>query len=156
MRPAAYLSLFLLSLGLFSCSDDKICSEKKDAFMEVDFVEISGQTEENVTLPALSVIATKQPDSLLYINANVQKILLPLDPNNTETEFYIQPDTLVDVGDVFKVKYSADLEFISSGCGFAHTFKIDTIITTFNEIDSIAVVSPEVNTIDGTNVKIYF
>ena len=66
-------------------------------------------------------------------------------------------DVVVPTQDVVSIFYTVHETYISFQCGLLHTFTIDSVVhTTRNFIDSIVIVSPEVNNVSNAeNIKIY-
>ncbi len=147
--------LFLILSALASCENYTSCSGTVGTSMGISFHQIMDSTESDTILPALTVTGIGRTGSFYAKDTGLQIIRLPLSEIADSTAFYIQPDTTVQ-GDTIHILYNRNLHFVSSGCGFATYFNIDTIKYTRHSIDSIAIPVKTITTTDAKNVKIYY
>ncbi len=99
-------------------------------------------------------------DSLLYDSISTSTLDIPLQKLDTISSFVftttIQVDTnYVTVTDTIDFYHTNTEEFISLECGCIVTNSIIGISQTTHRIDSIVLVSPEVNLKSENNIKIY-
>ena len=147
--------LFLILSTLASCENYTSCSGTVGTSMGISFNQIIDSTESDTIPPTLTVTGIGRTGSFYARDSGLQIIRLPLSQIADSTAFYIQPDTTAQ-GDTINILYRRNLHFVSSGCGFATYFNIDTIKYTRHSIDSIAIPVKTITTTDAKNVKIYY
>ena len=162
MRKAWVYILLLMSL--ISCSSDDNCmqdlkfSMKAEIYRMVFDMSIEQFVPEKYTLPVSLCGLGK--DSLIYDSKTTSTLNIPLQKLDTISSFVltttVEIDTnLVTLTDTIEFYHTNEQEFISLECGCIVKNNIVGISQTTNRIDSVVLVSPEVNLQSGNNVKIY-
>lgn len=90
-------------------------------------------------------------DSLLYNESSISEILFPLSINDT-TIFLVSFDSVEDTITFF---HQTAQEYASMETGFYYEYKLDSIYSTQNRIDSIAITDSLVTKNWHENIKIY-
>jgi len=92
-------------------------------------------------------------DSLLYEDASLSKLFLPLSMHSDTTAFQIKIKTLLDT---LWFSYKRTLVHVSGDCGMFVESDIDTVWFTGRFIDSIAISDPFIRYNENIeNIKIY-
>lgn len=162
MRKAWVYILLLMSL--ISCSSDDNCmqdlkfSMKAEIYRMVFDMSIEQFVPEKYTLPVSLCGLGK--DSLIYDSKTTSTLNIPLQKLDTISSFVltttVEIDTnLVTLTDTIEFYHTNEQEFISLECGCIVKNNIVGISQTTNRIDSVVLVSPEVNLQSGNNIKIY-
>ena len=163
-RLLCVLVFGLLVQTLVSCEDYKDCNSPVDTAFGMHFYQMNradpagDEPERDSTLPAVTFYPLDQPDgdSLLLQGMAAREIFAPLNPHDSSTRFYLQPDSTMTTGDTLTVTYTLDLHFVSAGCGFTHFYRLDTVTATRHYIDSLAFTNRKINTTHAVNVKLYY
>lgn len=155
-RTLRYIVLISVILGIASCEDYKDCNAPVETSCGIGFYQILNGTEEDTTLPALTMFGIGREDSLLADTLPAASIAVPLDQHLDTTRFFLQPDSTLSNGDTLTVIYTRTLHFVSSGCGFTTFYDIDTAFSTHHYVDSMAIPTKKIVTTNATNVKLYY
>lgn len=160
-----YLSTFILILtGLVSCSSGDSCMQDLEFSMNAEIYRMKYDTSIEQFVPEkYSVLISLNGlgrDSLLYDSISTSTLNLPLQKLDTISSFVLTTTIQVDTNYVTTIDtidfYHANTEeFISLECGCIVTNTIVGVMQTTHRIDSVVIVSPEVNLQSGNNIKIY-
>lgn len=151
-----YIFCSLITIMLFSCENYKDCNSPVQTALGIGFYQMVSGTQQDSTLPALTMYGIGRADSLLANAASLSNIYVPLNQNADTSAFFIQPDSTSRAGDTVSVKYTRSLQFVSSGCGFTTFYHIDTLYSTYHYIDSIALTTKNIVTTNAINIQIYY
>ncbi len=154
----------LLSLCLMACSSDDNCmqdlmfSMKAEVYRMVFDASIEQFVPEKYSLP-ISLCGLGK-DSLIYDSQNTSSLNIPLQKLDTISSFVftttIQVDTnYITTTDTIDFYHTNEQEFISLECGCIVTNSLVGVAQTTHRIDSVVIVSPEVNLQSENNIKIY-
>ena len=99
-------------------------------------------------------------DSLLYDTKSTSTLNLPLQKLDSISSFAFistinRDSNLIEIVDTIDIYHTNTEEFISLECGCVVSNTIVGIAQTTNRIDSIVVMSPDVNPQSTNNIKIY-
>ena len=158
------LVYILLLLCLVACSSGDGCmqelkiSMKAEVYRMVFDSSIEQFVPEKYSLPITMHGVGR--DSLLYDAKSTSTLNFPLQKLDTISSFVFTTTINVDTNtvvqtDTIDIYHTNTEEFISLECGCVVSNTIVGIAQTTNRIDSIVVVSPEVNLQSGNNIKIY-
>lgn len=154
----------LLLLCLVACSSDDNCMQELKFSLKADIycMVFDGSKEQFIPEKYTTSVSLHGVgcDSLLYDSSTTSSLEFPLQKLDTISSFVLstlfQLDsnvvTTVDTIDFYHVNTD---EFISLECGCIVTNTLVGVAQTTNRIDSIVVVSPEVNLQSVNNIKIY-
>jgi hypothetical protein len=149
------ISILFLSSVIISCSDG-ICTSNTESFFNPKMFITDTNLINEKYLDSLSIFALELPDSILnYWEDGVDSsFYLMLSPNETYTKLVFSSKHEI-LKDTIQIFHKNELFFLSPECGFILNFKIDSIINTWNLIDSIYLVEDEItNDVNGL-LKIY-
>ncbi len=158
-----FLSIFLL-ISLVSCSSDDNCMQDLNFSMKAEIYRMVFDTSIEQFVPEKYSIPVSLcglgRDSLLYDSVSTSTLNIPLQKIDTISSFVftttIQIDTnYVTTTDTIDFYHSNGQEFISLECGCIVINNIVGIAQTTHRIDSVVIVSPEVNLQSKNNIKIY-
>lgn len=154
----------LLLVGLMSCNTEDNCMQELNFSMKAEIyrmvfdASIEQFVPEKYSIPvSLNGLGR---DSLLYDSTYTSTLSIPLKKLDTISSFVltttIQVDTnYVITSDTIDFYHTNTEEFISIECGCIVKNSIVGVAQTTHRIDSIVVVSPEVNLQSKNNIKIY-
>jgi len=162
---------FLVSITLLCFSCEEFCEESDRVAIVVNFYS----TEDGKLLSKNLVVKAFRTDnslhdSILYVRAGYQQVLLPLDPNSDKMKFLFEYNIFSEGApeeystDTIVFHYSRHNAFISAECGCVTMGILDGLPeSTKNEIQKIEVVRPKIKTvsyrqgvINEENIKIYY
>ncbi len=148
-----FTSLSLLA-ALSSCEEKTICDLATDVPLRAKFYSILNDTLEVDTITgSFSVIGIGASDSLAAGLTSQNSVQFTLNPFQDKTEYQLIFD---GVSDTLSISYERKLELVSELCGFITNFDIKKLESTYNYIDSVALINSEVRTENEQHVKIYF
>jgi hypothetical protein len=157
MNRGILLSLLSLVMGLLVCCEDyKDCNSPVETSLGIRFYRQTHDTDQDTTLPGLTVYGIGRADSLLADTLPASSLFVPLRQDMDTTAFFLKPDSTRHTGDTLTLAYTRTLHFISSGCGFTTYYQLDTVYSTRHFIDSLAVPQKKIVTTHATNVKLYY
>ncbi|MFV0392097.1 MAG: DUF6452 family protein [Paludibacteraceae bacterium] len=152
------LTLIILALATNACYTDDTCRKDRGVEMGMNFYLDSINRQNNrLTFVKLTIdslwIQGIGSDSIIYNNKKlVNSVKLPLNYFEEESQFRMVFNTITDT---ITIKHRNADHYISLECGYIRTFEIDTVFTTGNFIDSIAIPNPSVNTLYVENIQLY-
>lgn len=145
--PFALLTI----LGLNSCSDKyTLCESSLNVVFKAGFYDKNG-----VAIAPKKWDLAYESGQAIITNSTESNFSMPLTSTNDSLVYILKlyPST---VADTFSLVYSTVSQNISEDCGNVNTNFISRIYYTTNNIDSIALVLPVVNTQSAENIKIYY
>ena len=154
----------LLSLCLMACSSDDNCMQDLDFSMKAEIYRMVFDTSIEQFVPEKYSIPISLcglgKDSLLYDSKTTSTLNIPLQKLDTISSFVLTTTIQVDTNyvttiDTIDFYHTNEQEFISLECGCIVTNSLVGVAQTTNRIDSVVIVSPEVNLQSGNNIKIY-
>ena len=162
MRRA--LIYILLVVGLMSCTSEENCmqdlkfSMKAEIYRMVFDTSIEQFVPEKYSVP-ISLNGLGR-DSLLYDSTFTSTLNIPLQKLDSISSFVLTTTIQVDTSyvatkDTIDFHHANSEEFISIECGCIVTNFLTGVAQTTHHIDSIIVVSPEVDLQSKNNIKIY-
>ena len=154
----------LLLVGLMSCNTEDNCMQELNFSMKAEIyrmvfdMSIEQFVPEKYTVP-VSLCGLGR-DSLIYDSKNTSTLDIPLQKLDTISSFALTTtveidSNLVTLTDTIDFYHTNTEEFISIECGCIVKNSIVGVAQTTHRIDSIVVVSPEVNLQSKNNIKIY-
>ncbi|MEQ1552978.1 MAG: DUF6452 family protein [Ferruginibacter sp.] len=154
-RPFNLFVIFISLCLVQSCRDDfNICTLGRDVKFNVGFYKKTGSIETINTAPNFSIFLLGGSTPIIS-QANTSAFSIPLNITVDSAKYVLTMDTSLPK-DTITIIYSSKSEVISAECGTAVFNTISKITTTLNTIDSVKIISPEVNTLGLQNAKIYF
>ncbi len=154
----------LLVLGLMSCASEENCMQDLNFSMKAEIYRMVFDTSMEQFVPeqfsASISLHGLNNDSLIYNSQTTSTLEFPLQKLDTISSFVLitsalQDTSIVAILDTIDFHHQNSEEFISLECGCVVTNTLVGISQTTNAIDSIVVVSPEVNLQSKNNIKIY-
>jgi hypothetical protein len=146
----------LVILSIFSCRDEyNICTLNKDVNLIGGFYQNIGGNEITAVAPNLT-IATLNATSTIYSNqTNISVFSFPLSATVDSAKYVFTIANNLPK-DTLTIVYSSRSEVVSAECGTATYNNITKLTSTKNTIDSVKIVSANVNTLLLKNIKIYY
>lgn len=159
-----FVSVFLL----VACGDSNTCQSDINTFLVANALQMTID-DDSEQMKAVSVylpfvVHGVGNDSLLYQNSSVSSFSLPLNKFDSISEFVFSTplfqvrDSVVDtvfVNDTISFYHQNEMELVSLECGCKVNYVINAFSYTVNAIDSVVLVSNEVQTGTKNNVNIY-
>jgi hypothetical protein len=116
--------IILLVLALSSCNTLSICDDDSQSYLTCRFRTLENGEIKDTTLEAISIYGIRGSSrfGLLYDSAAINKILLPLDPLQGNTEYvFFTPEKM----DTLRIDHESEAYLISYDCGFAARFILE-------------------------------
>ena len=157
------LSIFIL-ICLVSCNSGDSCMQELEFSMKAELYRmVFDASTEQLVAEKYSVPVSLNGlgrDSLLYNSTYASILNIPLQKLDTISSFVLTTTIQVDTNyltttDTIDFYHANTEEFISLECGCIVTNSITGVVTTTHRVDSIVVISPEVNLQSKNNIKIY-
>ncbi len=144
------LIIILISLFVYSCVSDG-CYENTEAFMRVTLYETDSQ--ETMQMDSISVYGIGFPDSLIYNQAKLQALTLPLDPGSDRCGYVISKGLYTDT---LTVSYTYRPHFISKGCGYTYLYDIKSVMFTGHSIDTVLIINSNIDLNEKENLRAFY
>lgn len=159
MRTKSFNIFLLITITILisSCNADTTCRKSRDVLAGIHFYSNTKNQEtgivktEKLSVEKLSVNGLGI-DSLLVKNATANSIKLPFNPFSNESAFILKFDQIIDT---VTVKHQNSNYLLSFECGYIRVHTIDTVISTHNFIDSIAIIHSTVNPQYIENIQLH-
>lgn len=163
MRKAAgAMVILILMLGaLNSGCNTTECFDNQNSLPLAGFYS-SAPVPQSITLDSISILGIGAPgDSILQDSVRgLSQVYLPfrIDQNSTtyEIRYLSGAAGLFGIYDVITFNYDIVPWFVSTACGTIYDYKITSIETTHNFIDSVTCPLGEITNANIENLKIYF
>lgn len=142
------------------CSNDE-CYDNKNSLPLAGFYS-SEEVPKQVALDSISIYGVGAPgDSVLHDSVRgLNQSYLPFRIDQNSTKYVIRYLTglpgKLRMRDTITFNYEIIPWFVSSACGVIYKYKMDTIITTHNIIDSVTCPLGTIDNANIENLKIYF
>jgi hypothetical protein len=142
------------------------CTREKDPCLQPKTVVLKFGTYQAADTGRLGKDSTLPAPIIGMIDSNVwfsggkasSKFAVLLSPRIDSTRFFIIPDSSkINEKDTIVFLYSRDLHFLSTSCGYTYFYRLVHIRNTTNNIDSVIITTPEINTdAKAEHVKIFY
>ncbi len=160
MIQKIWVPLSLLLILFCSCDESSLCLSGQSAIQVGLYSAASGQ-ERDTTLSGVYLWGyddrTQEDKALAIDSVRLSAMFMPTDINRDSTTLIFREKTVAsDVSDTLLFIYQREREYISGDCGFTYNLTLDTVIHSFNLIDSVVISYPSVVYNENLeNVKIY-
>lgn len=154
--PAA-LALMMLSVA---CSSNE-CLENKNSLPLAGFYS-SEDVPRKISLDSISIYGIGAPgDSILHDSvASLSESYLPFRIDRETTQYVIRylggEPGAHHLADTISFNYDIVPWFVSAACGAVYEFRMTSILTTHNIIDSVTCPQGTIDNTDIENLRIYF
>lgn len=154
------MAAFLCGLVVSSCSNSE-CYDNKNSLPLAGFYA-SELKPSQIYIDSISIYGIGAPgDSILLDSVSrISQAYLPFRIDQGETTYVIQYlEGLLGeyhITDTIKFNYDIKPWFVSSACGVVYYYKMLSIETTHNLIDSVICPSGEITNAMSENLRIYF
>ena len=145
-----FIGFFIATGILLSCSSEG-CYEDTEADLIINLLETDAETISEID--SITIFGIGPEDSLLYKDASLKTVNLPLYAAEDYTDFAVINGL---ISDTIRVWYSSSLTFISKGCGYIYLHSIESIEYTTHRIDTVLIINKSVNTEDEENLRTFF
>lgn len=156
MKIIKYISfIVILLVSLISCSDDT-CSLETESLLKTEINVVDTNLIDLNFLDNLSIYSTKWSDSIHYKDEGSENSLFfTLSPNSDSTEivFTSKADPLNDTILIF---HKNEIILLSPECGFVVNYKIDSVVSTSYNIDSLKLLNSNITSNKNGYLQIYF
>jgi len=139
--------IYLVCLLIVVAACKEVFEDPPQALLKAAIMDSSNQT----TATSIVSLIGEGVDSLLYNENSIREILFPLSINDT-TIFRISFDSVEDTIIFF---HGTTQKYASMETGFYYEFKLDSVYSTQNRIDSIAITDSLVTKNWHENIKLY-
>lgn len=156
--PMIIISLVIAILS--GCSTNE-CFDNQNSLPLAGFYS-SDPTPQAISLDSISIYGLGAPgDSILQDSVrSLSQSYLPFRIDQNSTTYVIQYLAglagIYRMADTITFNYDIVPMFVSSACGAVYYYKMDTIITTHNFIDSVTCPLGEITNANIENLRIYF
>ena len=146
-----FLLLVITTAVICSCSVGT-CFDETESMVKADFYSMESGT--TTTADSLTLYGAGM-DSLTIYNKSLKlkRAEMPLYAETGECNLVAR---LNGVNDTLTFRYSGSFNLISKECGYTYYFTLDTVLTTNNIIDSVAITKKTITTLNEENIRIYF
>jgi predicted nucleic-acid-binding Zn-ribbon protein len=142
----AGLSVFFNSCSLKSCLD---ATES-----QVNAGFYSKETGKALSPDSLTLYGMNMDTSKIYNKVLAPKTAqFPLYASDTSVKFIIR---INGTDDTIEFRYNSYLHLISKECGYTYFYNLDTVIHSFNLIDSLSFPKKNITTASEENMRIYY
>ncbi len=152
MKIIKYILLIITAI-IISCSDDQ-CNSETETFLKTEFI-IKDPLMIIKYVDSLSLYSPIWSDSIHYSEeGSDNSLLFTLSPESDTTEI-VFTSSQAEFNDTIYIYYQREFIFLSPECGFVVNCKIDTVLNTYNYIDSLEVLNKEISTNENGHIQIY-
>jgi hypothetical protein len=156
MKYISGIIAMLLILAFAACEDEtKSCDQTLISDLGMNFKKdtLEGFIVKDTTWPKVTLYALGK-DTIIRAQPR-NSVFMSLDPLADSSRFYLRLDSIA-TPDTITFRYTRKPSFVSPGCGFATFFTLDTVLTTYNTIDSLHINNREVNSSNDTHISLFF
>ena len=156
MKISQYLiTLLLLITSIWSCTDDH-CNADTESLLNATLT-VTDETLNDISfVENLSIYSPEWTDSIHYAVSGDDNVLgFVLSPFSDTTKI-VFTSTNAPLNDTLYIYYQRTYTFLSQECGFVPNFEIDTILHSYNYIDSVEITNKEISVEKNGKIQIYF
>lgn len=159
-RKLAAPAVMSVIIGIAACSNDE-CYENKNSLPLAGFYS-SGSEPSAISLDSISILGIGAPgDSVLHDSVSgISQSYLPFRIDQESTTFVVRYLQGIlgryRVADTITFNYEIVPWFVSSSCGVVYDYKIRSIVSTHNIIDSVTCPDGMIDNKNAENLRIYF
>jgi hypothetical protein len=156
MKISQYLITIIFTIVVIaSCTDDH-CNADTESLLNATLT-VKDETLNDISfVENLSVYAPEWTDSIHYSESGDENVLgFVLSPFSDTTEIIFTSKD-APFNDTLFIYYQRDYTFFSQECGFVPYFEIDTILHSYNYIDSVEIINKEISVDKNGKIQIYF
>lgn len=115
--------LLVLGFLISACSTLDTCDDTGQADLVARFKYEEGKTISDTIISGVTIYGIREglPDSLLYDSASTSRIVLPLDPRHSFTNFVMQ---INDLSTTIRISHNTGFYLMSYTCGYASVFTL--------------------------------
>ena len=160
-RSAAPIFVMIMSIIVIAGCSTSECYDNQNSLPLAGFYS-SQEKPASISLDSISILGVGAPgDSILQDSVrSLSQVYLPfrIDQNSTtyEIRYLAGLPGLYRMKDVITFNYEILPMFVSSACGTVYYYKMNSIETTHNFIDSVVCPTGEITNANVENIKIYF
>ena len=156
MKIIIYISFALLLTSFFmSCSDDA-CNLETESLLKTEILVIDTNLTKLNFLDSLSLYSPDWPDSIHYLDEGSENNLyFMLSPNSDSTEIIFTSKSH-PLNDTILFFHQSEIIFLSPECGFVINYKIDSLVSTSYNIDSLTLLNSNITSNENGHLQIYF
>ena len=151
MHPLKIPALVIIASTLWVSCATEGCYEDTEAFLSVNLYVTDAQMQ--TSIDSLTVYGTGRADSMIYQNAILKTLTLPMDPSATTCGFVISNGTITDT---ITVTYSGKYHFISKPCGYTYLYNVSGVRFTRNRLDNVLVINNDVGLYAKENLRAFY
>lgn len=157
MKIFQYLIIsFLIVIVVISCTDDH-CNADTESLLNATLTVNDTNLVNIKFVKKLIMYSPEWTDSIFYSESGDDNVLgFTLSPFSDTTEIIIASKIDTIVNDTLLILYQRDYTFFSQECGFVTKFQLDTILHSYNYIDSIEIINEEISVDKNGTIQIYF
>ncbi len=149
------LPLLIITAIIISCSDDR-CNSETDSLLKTEFIIKDADLIAIKYVDSLSIYSPEWSDSIHYSEeGSDNSLLFTLSPESDTTEI-VFTSKQAEFKDTIYIYYQREFVFLSPECGFVVNCKMDTVLNTYNYIDSLKIIQNEITTNAQGHIQIYF
>lgn len=148
MRYLYYILFLAICILSVSCEDDSCTIDTESTVvLKYEIGDESAVIQDN-----LFARSEEWHDTINTVNKQMSFLL---SVNDTISEIIIE-STDITLVDTLKFIHENELVYLSKECGFIVTHSIDTVISTYNLIDSISLINDNVTTENNGLIEIHY
>lgn len=163
IRRLKYFPAIIITAFLYcACKQERqTCLTPKDAVLNVETMHIPapGAALADTILPAPAFGAVASHPQPLFLFPVGAAFTLSLSPDADTASWAFIPDTAVAaavIPDTLTFYYQRHLQFLSNACGYTFFYGIDSLHTTYHNIDSFKLLNGSVtNNVNTKHLQIY-
>ena len=149
------LPLLIITAIIISCSDDQ-CNSETESLLKTEIIVKGSELSGLHYIDSLSLYSPEWSDSIHYSeDGNDGKLSFMLSPYSDTTEI-VFTSKLAPLNDTIFIFSQREYIFLSPECGFVVNYKIDTVLNTYNYIDSLIIIKDVITTNAQGHIQIYF
>ncbi|MCK5171683.1 MAG: hypothetical protein KAQ75_17520 [Bacteroidales bacterium] len=156
MKIVKYISISLvLAVFFMSCSDDS-CRQETESFLKTEITVVDASLIALKFLDSLSIYSPDWTDSIHYLDEGTDNNLyFILSPNSDSTEIIFTSKSH-PLNDTILFFHQSEIIFLSPECGFVINYKIDSLVSTSYNIDSLTLLKSNITSNGNGHLQIYF
>lgn len=156
MKIFQYLIIiFSIAVAITSCTDDR-CNADTESLLNATLTVTDETLNDIHFVDSLSIYSPEWTDSIHYAESGDDNILgFILSPFSDTTEMIFTSKN-APLKDTLFIFYQRHYTFFSQECGFVTNYEIDTILHSYNYIDSIEIINNQISVEKNGQIQIYF
>ena len=156
MKIVKHISIIILLIVFFMSCVEETCRQETESLLKTEITVVDASLIALNFLDSLSIYSPDWTDSIHYLDEGLDNSLyFMLSPNSDSTEIIFTSKSH-PLNDTILFFHQSEIIFLSPECGFVINYKLDSLVSTSYNIDSLTLLKSNITSNGNGHLQIYF